>query len=223
MKHFTYNDLITAIKASLIFKDFTTVKGEEELLYLKSWLSDKQLLKSPESSENKKPLKPKIKDVIGACNLCEEISEKKFGFGDGTSGIMIILNSPTLISEAERQSYKLESQDLLKKMVESLGIALEKCYTTNLLKCTVKNTLLKPSDILNNCVNILRTEMEFINPKIIIVMGDMIPIQNIVNSNKEIFWYTIEHPITILKNLELKRKAWNTLKVVIEKMKELGI
>ena len=215
MKNSMYRDIVTALKASLIFKDFTIVKNEDELLYLDSWLNGEL------SSEDKKSFA--IKDFIDACNLCENNSDKKYGFGDGASKIMIILNSPVLMSETERQTYRTDSQNLMKKMVESLGRPLNKCYTTNLLKCAVKSTMLKPSDVLSNCVNILKSEIEFFNPKIIIVMGDIIPIQNIVNSNKEISWYAIEHPITILKNPDLKRKTWNTLKVVIEKMKELSV
>ena len=76
---------------------------------------------------------------------------------------------------------------------------------------------------MNNCVNVLKSEMDFVKPKIIIVMCDIIPIQNIVHSSRGVLWYAVEHPITILKNPELKRKTWNTLKVVIEKMRELGI
>ena len=221
MENLIYRDIITAVKTSLIFKDFTVVKNEDELSYLNSWLSSKRLVQQSQSTEKKKPLNPK--NIIAACTLCKDISEKKHGFGEGVSGIMIILNSPTLMSEIERQAHKTDSQNLMKKMIESLGKPLEKSYTTNLLKCTVKNTMLKPSDILNNCVNNLKSEIEFINPKIIIVMGDIIAIQNIVHSNKGISWYAVDHPVTILKNPELKRKAWNTLKVVIEKMRELGI
>jgi DNA polymerase len=222
MENSIYKDIAAALKTSLIFKDFTVVKKEDELSYLDSWLSSKPLSKNEKPLETKGVLKD-IKDIIDTCNLCEKNSEKQYSFGDGISGIMIILNSPTLMSDVEREVYKTDSQNLMKKMVESLGKPFDKCYTTNLIKCTVKNAILKPSDVLNNCVSILKNEMEFVNPKIIIVMGDIIPIQNIVHSSRGIFWYTIEHPITILKNPELKRKTWNTLKVVIEKMKELDI
>ena len=215
MKSSIYKDIAIALKTSSMFKDFTVVKNEEDLLSLYSWLNSEQV------SENKKSFK--IKDIIDVCNLCENNSEKKYGFGNGVSQIMIILNSPTLMSEFERQVYKIDSQSLMKKMVEALGRPLDKCYTTNIIKCSVKDTILKPSDVLNNCVSILKSEIEFMSPKIIIVMGDIISIQNIVNSSRGIFWYTIDHPITILKNPDLKRKTWNTLKVVIEKMKELGI
>jgi len=215
VKSSIYKDIAIALKTSSMFKDFTVVKNEEDLLSLYSWLNSEQV------SENKKSFK--IKDLIDICNLCGSNLEKKYGFGTGISQIMILLNSPTLMSEIEKQVYKTDSQNLMKKMVEALERPLDKCYTTNFVKCVVKDTMLKPSDILNNCISILKSEIEFMNPKIIIVMGDIIPIQNIVNSNRGIFWYAIEHPITILKNPDLKRKTWNTLKVVIEKMKELGI
>jgi DNA polymerase len=215
MEHSVYEDIVTALKVSSIFKDFTVVKNKDDISFLHSWLNDEQL------SGNKKSFN--IKDVIDACNLCENSYEKKYGFGEGVSGIMIILNTPPLISEMERQVYKVDSLSLMKKMVEALGRPLDKCYTTNLLKCTVKDTILKPSDILENCINVLKSEMDFVKPKIIIVMGDIISIQNIVHSSRGITWYAVEHPITILKNPELKRKAWNTLKLVIEEMKELGL
>ena len=210
-----YKNLADALKVSPIFKDFTVVKNKDELSYLCSWLCDDQ------SPKSKKP--SRIKDIIDACNLCENSSEKKYGFGEGASGIMIILNPPAMMSEMERQVYKADSLTLMKKMVESLGVPLNKCYTTNLLKCAIKNAMLKPSDVLNNCASVLKSELEFINPKIVIVMGDIISIQNIVHSSRGILWHTVDHPITILKNPKLKRKTWNTLKLVIEEMKGLGI
>ena len=60
-------------------------------------------------------------------------------------------------------------------------------------------------------------------PRIVIVFGDIMPLQKIVKGSVDIFWYNIEHPITLIKNPDLKRPAWSTLKLVMAKMKELNL
>jgi hypothetical protein len=52
-------------------------------------------------------------------------------------------------------------------------------------------------------------------------MGEILPIQNVVNSSKGITWFNTEHTISLIKNPELKRPAWETLKLVKMKYLEL--
>ena len=107
-------------------------------------------------------------------------------------------------------------------MITAIGVDFESCYTTNVVKCETGDSLYSPSDMFLNCEEIIRKEMMLINPEIAIVMGEIVALQKIINDSEGIAWYNVEHPLTLLKNPDLKRTAWNTLKLIMAKIKERG-
>lgn len=189
-------------------------RGDEERAFLSEWLAGKT-----EKIESRQDENIAIENIISECAACSDAVDKKTGFGTGKNGVMILLNQPNMISNAEKKHLKAESVDLLKKMVAAMGIEFSECYLTNLIKCEPDGTIVKPSEMLSNCRNIFEKEIAFYSPKIVIVMGDILPLQKIVHNSVRISWFRTEHPITLIKNPDLKRAAWNTLKNVIEKLK----
>ncbi|MCL2154601.1 MAG: hypothetical protein FWH53_02935 [Leptospirales bacterium] len=158
--------------------------------------------------------------LFSKCNKCPDIISKKSPFGSGSNRVMIILNMPRMINREDITKLKPESDGLLRKMISAIDLELKECYITNIIKCETNNVLNKPSDMLKNCLHILESEIDFIKPNISIVMGDILPLQKIVNSRKDITWFNIEHPVSLIKNPELKRSAWTTLKLVSKKFSE---
>ena len=190
-------------------------KGEEERKYLYDYINAIRK-KKPEITEDVFEI---IKNTIGQCSLCKDMAEKKYGFGGAENGIIVLLNTPKLVNNLERNIYKKDSVDLLKKMLYAISVKLGECYLTNLIKCEIDNTLLKPSQIIKNCESILRKEIELLNPHTVIVLGEMISLQKIIKESSGITWFNVEHPITLIKNPELKRSAWSTLKLVADHLK----
>lgn len=205
---------------SAIIKDQTwsgapvLYKTAEEMLFLHGWLSREELYSTDLSEES-------IASLIQRCERCEKVKEKKKGFGTGGNRIMVILNNPVMMNKIEMTLYRDESVDLLRKMVKAIGFELEECYTTNLIKCESDDTFTKPSDMIKNCMTILERELSYFNPEIIIVMGELLPLQGIVKGSSGISWFNTDHPISLLKNPDLKRPAWETLKLVKKKYAEL--
>lgn len=191
-------------------------RGNRELAVLKKWLkSDVRTLNEILSKELS------LKGIISKCKKCSNVQEKKFGFGSGKNRVMIILNSPKLIDRVEKKIFREESIELLKKMVMSIGLSFGECYITNMVKCEVDESVTTPGQLLGECKEILKVEIETISPGIILVLGDIIPLRAILKESSKIFWYNIEHPITLIKNPELKRGSWNTLKIIREKLKDI--
>lgn len=183
-------------------------KTSEELDFIKGFLKgDKGSIQQFQAAVTPESL-------INSCSKCSDIVERKNGYGTGENGVMIILNAPRMANKAEIRIHRAESADLLKKMVNAIGLELHHCYVTNLIKCESSDPFVKPSDMLKNCLDILRQEIEMINPRLGIVMGEIIPLQGIIKSVKGVSWYNTEHTISLIKNPELKRPAWETLKTV---------
>ena len=212
----TAESLINLLKDRRVMKNTLLYKGGDELNYLI------ELLK-PKTEAAKISI---IQDItadfkISECKACPDIIERKNPFGSGSNGMMIILNAPRMANRIEMSIHRAESVELLKKMVSAIGLDMKECYVTNLIKCETGNALFKPSDMVKNCTKILQREVDLIKPRLVIVMGEILPIQSVVNSSKGITWFNTEHTISLIKNPELKRPAWETLKLVKMKYLEL--
>jgi uracil-DNA glycosylase family 4 len=213
----TTASLINILKEKRMMRNILLYRGDDELNFLINSIK-------PISVSDKIV---NIQDItadtlISECNSCPEIIERKAPYGSGTNKVMIILNSPRMANRIEISIHRAESVDLLKKMVSAIGLAMKDCYVTNLIKCETGNVLFKPSDMVKNCIKVLQKEIEILKPEIAIVMGDILPLQGIINSSTGITWFNTEHTISLIKNPELKRPAWETLKIVRKKFLELN-
>jgi len=211
-----YRDLVAVLKNSYLRSRLIVSRGNEEADRLAGWACRQEYATEEVRQED-------LKKFIDSCNKCASSEDRKIGIGTGVNRVMIILNAPQLLNVLEKKILKKESVDLLKKIIKATGLSFGECYITNLVKCDVRDPLIKPSQIVKNCEYIITREIEIVKPLIVIVFGDIIPLQQIVKGSEKIFWYNIEHPVTLIKNPELKRNAWNTLKLIMSQMRELNL
>lgn len=218
LKNYNINEsIIHVLKDRRMMRAALVYKGDDELNFIKNLLNNKtDHLDKPVIHDTSKNLFP------DECTLCPDITERKRPFGSGINHVMIILNSPRMANKLELSINRSESIDLLKKMVNAIGLEVKDCYVTNLIKCESASALIKPSDMVKNCISVLQKEIEIVKPKLAMVMGDILPLQLVVNSSRGITWFNTEHPISLLKNNELKRPAWETLKLMKKKYQELN-
>jgi DNA polymerase len=212
-----YRELAALLRNGFLRKHILFFRGERELLKLSGWVSsDADVGKAIAHVDD-------LKQLIEKCNLCNNVEERKFSIGSGGNRVMVILNAPQLVDILEKKVHKKESVELLKKILNAGNLTFNECYITNLVKCEIRDSLVKPSQIVKNCETIIGKEIEIMKPRIAIVFGDILPLQKIIKETRDIHWYNIDHPITLIKNPELKRPAWNTLKLVMAKTKELNL
>ncbi len=213
----TIEAVISILKNKKLMKNTLLFRDEKELSFLLEMLKPESEVKKISS----------INDIstefsLSECKICPDVIERKSPFGSGSNRVMIILNAPRMANRIEISIHRAESVELLKKMVSAIGLEMKECYVTNLIKCETSNALVKPSDMVKNCTKVLQREIEIIKPVIIIVMGEILSLQSVVNSSKAITWFNTEHTISLIKNPELKRPAWETLKLVRKKFLELN-
>lgn len=187
-------------------------RNQEERDALTAWLVQSPLQQNTPVQETRD-----LSDKIAECNLCGKGLGKKSGYGSGQSGVMVILNAPRLISPEEKRMLKTEAVDMMKRMLGAIELEAEQCYITNIIKCD-PDVDARPSAMYKNCAAFLREEFNALQPHTVIVMGQIIPLKTLIDSAKGVKWFNIEHPVTILKNPELKKGAWNTLKEVKKRL-----
>ena len=206
--------VLNILKDKRSMRNILLYNGDEELKSLFEIINTK--IKSEDNSAINS-----FDQLFPKCNKCPDSINKRAPFGSGNNRVMIILNEPRMINREEIAKRKSESGELLRKMLLAINLELNECYTTAIIKCETNNILNKPSDMLKNCLHILELEIDSIKPNLSIVMGDMLPLQKIVNSRKDITWFNTEHPISLIKNPELKRSAWATLQLASKRFLEL--
>jgi len=174
-----------------------------------SYLSNR---KNVAATEVLNTLQEKVQHAVAQCNKCKTTEKNTIYGGDASSGIMIILNPPSMLSSVEKKVLQPEVDEMITKMMKAIHVDVKACYITNMIKCESQREL--PGTMFSHCQSLLAKEVELVKPLIIIVMGEMRPLQKIVKNSSGIQWFNIEHPITLIKNPELKKPAWNTLKLV---------
>jgi uracil-DNA glycosylase family 4 len=191
-------------------------KNDDELVFLKEWL-----LRKSDHKEEKEPNADKepLQIIVKNCSRCGKIDAKRYGWGTGRNSIMIIMNTPVNISMADREDLKEQSKELLKNMIKAINVDLRDCYVTNLIKCEVETFTKGPGFMLKNCLPILKRELSEYNPNIVIIMGDSLPIKRLVNENSNRKWFSVDHPIALIKNKGLKKSAWVTLQKIMAEIK----
>ena len=206
-------------------KRLVICRNESEAAFLNSWISHSQSKQDfPPTHAGAKNMMEQadLNSFIKDCSKCGASQEKKIGIGSGKNGVMIILYAPKLVGKMEMQFYKKDSADMLKRITASMNLSFGDCYITNMIKCESDDPFMKPSVMASNCLSVLEAELALVKPKLALVMGDIRPLQKIVN-NSEILWFAFEHPISMLKNPDLKKSAWETIKKINLKTKEFGI
>ena len=146
-------------------------------------------------------------DSIKKCRKCsdDDICSKYLTFekpdsyfGESELNIVILGHSPKVRSvkraktvlkmdETKGQLYKYVTE----KIIKQLGLNIDNCYCTNLLKCetSIAPEDIKPkeakyrffNDVLRNCKVLFENEISIINPKIIIGLSE--PVLKFISKN----------------------------------------
>lgn len=117
-----------------------------------------------------------LQNFVNSCSLCKYSKTRKnvvFGKGNSKSDIMFIGTFPSKIDDEEKYPFSGKMGELLTKMVENvIGVSISEVYITNILKCIPTNTLDISSNEISICTNYLNKQIEIVNPKIIVFLGE---------------------------------------------------
>ncbi|MCL2063111.1 MAG: uracil-DNA glycosylase [Candidatus Cloacimonetes bacterium] len=166
-------------------------------------------------------------------------SRWKFVYGEGQQNAqcMLIGNPPITDENANGKPFVGHSGDLFNKMMASIGIKREDLYITNIIKC--KPNYIDYSEI-QKCMPYLLEQIRILKPKIILVMGDIAANAlfttlhhvkstsqqiNLLKENIDYYRlhqgqlyqnipiYVTYNPFDLLRNIDLKKLAWEDLKL----------
>jgi len=166
-----------------------------------------------------------LQNIVMNCNLCQCSKSRKnvlFGSGNINSKVFFIGNFNSSFDDQEGKYFQGNVGELFANMIEKvLLIPKEEVYVTNLLKCFPHNNL--SSNDINICSEYLYKQLQIINPKIVITLGeesfnhitnnkfDFNKVKGNIIKHKNYTILPMFHPSHILRNPTLKKDAFQDM------------
>ena len=188
----------------------------------------------------------------GRCSLCEHDNRIVIYRGNPQAELMLVGEAPGLQEDRLGKTFVGPAGLLCDKIFASVGIDTNKdMYLGNITKCrpvapkgSGKQNYTPRVEQRNNCAPYIRREIELINPKIVVVAGltaaqgllgwdNKVRMGDVAGTfvERERLYFIIYHPAYIIHAqksgpdaaLEARKKMWDHVKILREKVDELGI
>ena len=183
-------------------------------------------------------LKSKIKNIKN-CDLKKSAANLVFGDGNINAKIMIIGEGPGAQEDAEGIPFVGRAGKLLDKMLDAIKLDRSKVYISNVVNFRPPENRRPTEDEIKRYLPYLKSHIEIINPKILVLLGstalNTIIGNEIVISKARGKWMQKEigaskpwiiasfHPAFLMRQPEQKKLAWIDLKMIRDKSKILKI
>ncbi|MBQ8869969.1 MAG: uracil-DNA glycosylase [Alphaproteobacteria bacterium] len=187
-------------------------------------------------ASNLSELKLMVENFEG-CALKLTAKSTVFGSGNEKANIMLIGEAPGADEDRLGLPFVGRSGHLLDKMLNSIGIARENVYITNILPWRPPGNRTPTDSEIAVCLPFLKRQIDLIMPKIVLLLGGSAanavldnnePISKLrghwleytTSSKENILALATFHPAFLLRNSAQKSKAWADFLRVLKKLKE---
>jgi len=188
-------------------------------------------------SEKLKKLNDDIK-LIKNCELKKSATNIVFGDGNINSKIMLIGEGPGANEDSEGKPFVGRAGKLLDKMLEAIQLNRTKVYITNVVNYRPPENRKPTDEEIERYLPYLKSHIEIINPKILLLLGStalntIIGNENVISKargnwvKKEIGsaspWVIATfHPAFLMRQPDQKEFTWIDLKMVRAKYKKIA-
>jgi len=195
-----------------------------------------------EAEEGEDSLEAVAADV-GACKACGLAATRKNtvpGEGSINPLVMVIGEGPGADEDAAGRPFVGRAGQLLDKMLVSIGLVRGKnCYIANIVKCRPPGNRNPEAGEISACYPFLERQIILLKPVIILCAGN-VATQNLLKTSRgittmrgqfldiKIGELTIPvlptyHPSALLRDENLKRPAWEDLKLLKSRLVEMNL
>ncbi len=169
------------------------------------------------------------------CPLCRNITHKVPGQGDRNAPLMFIGEGPGQVEDEEGLAFVGPAGQLLTRMLEAISLPRERVYICNIVKCRPPNNRVPVAEEAEACRIHLRMQTWLVRPKVIVLLGSTAA-KNLLDpeiritrergkwtERKGVWMMPTYHPSALLRDASKKPEAWEDMKSLREKLKELGL
>ncbi len=160
------------------------------------------------------------------CRLSEGRTRTVFGSGSPKAKIIFIGEGPGREEDLQGLPFVGRAGQLLTKMLSAIGFTRDEVYIANMVKCRPPGNREPQEDEMAACEPYLLRQLELIKPSIICALG-RIAAQGLLKKpialsilRQGVHYYNdipvvvVYHPAALLRNPNLKRDAWEDLKML---------
>ncbi|MBR2853624.1 MAG: uracil-DNA glycosylase [Clostridia bacterium] len=175
---------------------------------------------------------------VEACRLCplwQHIRHKVPGQGDRHAPLMLIGEGPGQTEDEEGLAFVGAAGQLLTRMLEAIQLPRERVYICNIVKCRPPNNRVPTAEEAETCRIHLRMQTWLVRPKVIVLLGSTAA-KNLLDpeiritrergqwtERKGVWMMPTYHPSALLRDETKKPQAWEDMKSLRNKLKELGL
>ena len=168
-----------------------------------------------------------------ACTLCQTRTQVVFGVGDPNAEVLFIGEAPGANEDLQGEPFVGRAGKLLDDMMAMVGLKREHVYITNSVKCRPPENRDPLNTEKDACRGYLRRQVKLMQPKIIVCLGRISAMELIKEDfkiSKEhgqffekngVLMMALYHPAALLRNPNLKPEAFEDLKTLQAKIKEI--
>lgn len=166
---------------------------------------------------------------IASCHLCDlskSRTQSMSGYGSSHAKLLVLDYSVSQAQDNTNSYYTGRSGETLKNMIEKvIKLSVEDIYLTHAIKCKPLQSNKPSFSEYESCKSYLFSQFEFIQPKVIVTLGEeaythLTGDTNFENVRGHVIDYKnyklipIYHPQYLLRNPELKKITLNDLKTI---------
>jgi len=183
---------------------------------------------------DKEILLKRLREEIGDCGKCK-LSGKRtnvvFGEGNPDARLMFVGEAPGREEDRQARPFVGDAGQLLTRLIERMGFKREDVYIANIVKCRPPMNRDPENDEIEECRGFLESQIEIINPDVIISLGRISALTLIGNDKLKIsairgkfFDYhgiplmPTFHPAYLMRNPKDKWLTWNDAQKVLERL-----
>jgi len=175
-----------------------------------------------------------VRADIGDCMRCKlHKGRKNIVFGEGIPGAVLVFvgEGPGFEEDQQGRPFVGAAGQLLTDIiVKGMKLAREDVYICNIVKCRPPDNRNPEPDEVEACIGFVKRQIAAINPRVIVTLGN-VPTQNLLMTKQGItklrgVWQEYQgipviptfHPSYLLRSPGEKKKVWEDIKLVMEKL-----
>jgi uracil-DNA glycosylase len=165
-----------------------------------------------------------------SCDLCRTRTQTVFGVGDPGTRLLFVGEGPGADEDRLGEPFVGKAGRLLNDIIKAMGIRREQVYIANVVKCRPPENRVPNAGEIGSCIGFLERQLEIIAPEIIVTLGSvatkallgiessMGKLRGRFHAYKGIPLMPTYHPAYLLRNPSEKRKVWEDIQLVMEKL-----
>lgn len=113
-----------------------------------------------------------VAESCTSCRLAETRTNVVFGSGSGDADLMFIGEAPGRNEDLRGEPFVGAAGRLLDQLLEEAGIARDRVYIANVLKCRPPGNRDPRPDEIEACKGYLRSQLEEVDPHVVVTLGN---------------------------------------------------